>query len=292
MNILLTGGSGFIGRNIVEQMSGRYNIMAPRHSELELLDEAQVRQFLSQNEIDIVIHSATKPGHRNASDASDLLQTNTRMFFNLSRNSHLYKKMLFLGSGAVYDAAHYQPKMKEDYFDKNVPSDEHGFSKYICAKYIEKTENIIELRIFGIFGKYEDYAIRFISNAICKAINDLPITCRQNKMFDYLYIDDLVPILEYFIENDVKEKAYNVTPDKAVGLVDIAQKVLKISGKDLPIKVANGGFGDEYSGDNSRLRKEIPEFSFTAIDEAIRQLYDWYVDSQQFIDKNLLLVDK
>lgn len=70
MNILLTGGSGFIGRNIIESLSDRYNIIAPTHSMLELTDENTVSAFFRSNEIDVVIHSAVKPGHRNAKDPS------------------------------------------------------------------------------------------------------------------------------------------------------------------------------------------------------------------------------
>ena len=54
----------------------------------------------------------------------------------------------------------------------------------------------MELRLFGVFGRHEDYAIRFISNAICKTLFDLPITLRQNRTFSYLYVDDLGPIVE------------------------------------------------------------------------------------------------
>ena len=290
--LLITGASGFIGKNISERFSGKYKLLTPTHSDLELLDDEQVRDYLIQNNVDIVIHSATKPGHRNAKDSLNVLNANTKMFFNLARNSKLYKKMLFLSSGAAYDMRFYKPKMKEEYFDTHVPVDEHGFSKYICAKYIEKAENIVELRIFGVFGKYEEYAIRFLSNAICKVLNGLPITCRQDRLFDYLYIDDLVPILDHFIRNDAKDKAYNITPTESIGLLTIAEKVLEVSRTDLPIKVAKKGFGDEYSGDNSRLRKEIPNLNLTPIDEAIKHLYDWYTTNQGLINKELLLIDK
>ncbi len=57
----------------------------------------------------------------------------------------------------------------------------------------------MELRLFGVFGPHEDYAIRFISNAICKALFGLPITLRQNRTFSYLFIDDLGPIVERFL---------------------------------------------------------------------------------------------
>lgn len=292
MKIFMTGGSGFIGRNLVEYLSQKHEVLAPTHQVLELLDEDAVRFFFEQHDIDVVIHGAVRPGHRNAKDPSNQLYHNTRMFFNIARNANRYGKMIFLSSGLVYDMRYYLPKMKEEYFDTHVPNDEGGFSKYISAKYIEQVENIVELRLFGVFGKYEDYAIRFISNAICKILFDLPITTKQNRRFDYLYIDDLMPVIDYFIENKGKYKCYNVTPDEAIELLVLADKVRQISGKDLPSLVAQNGMGIEYSGDNTRLHEEIPEITFTPIDEAICQLYEWYSKNTHLINKEYLLFDK
>ena len=291
-NLLITGGSGFIGRNLVESFSGRYNVLAPSHKELELLDENAVQKYLSANKVDVVIHSAVRPGHRNAKDPSNQLYNNSRMFFNIVRNSDKFKKMIFLSSGLVYDIRHYAAKMKEEYFDKYVPADEGGFAKYIAAKYIENAENIVELRVFGIFGKYEDYAIRFISNVICKTLFDLPISIKQNRKFDYIYINDLMPIVEHFINNSSRNKAYNVTPDKSIELLELAKIVKEVSGKDLPIKLMTEGVGIEYSGANTRLKREIPAVRFSDIKKSITELYSWYREHISDIDKNVLLTDK
>ncbi|HEY6007143.1 MAG TPA: NAD(P)-dependent oxidoreductase [Geobacteraceae bacterium] len=292
MKILVTGGSGFIGRNIREALAGSHEVTAPGHRQLDLLDEVAVRSFLRQYRFDAVIHGATRPGHRNAADPTNLVYHNTRMYFNLVRNADCFGKLLFLGSGAVYDRRHYRPKMAESYFDTHVPSDEHGFSKYICAKHLELARNITELRLFGVFGKYEDYAIRFISNAICKTLFNLPITLRQNRRFDYLYIDDLMPVLEHFLVRDASHSAYNVTPDAAVELYAIAELVRERSGKDLPILVGEAGLGPEYSGDNARLRREIPGLAFTSLEAAIDRLYGWYAENRNSIDRQQLLVDR
>ena len=186
MNILLTGGSGFIGKNIIESyLNKRYNIIAPRHSELDLTSQSDVDLFFTSHDIDVVIHSAVKPGHRNAKDTSDLFYVNNRMFFNILHNEHRFKKMIYLSSGSVYDMARQNlNKVNEDFIGNSIPLDEHGFYRYTTSKYIELAKNIVELRIFSIYGKYEDYAIRFISNAICKAIYDLPITIKQNRSFE------------------------------------------------------------------------------------------------------------
>ena len=292
MIVLITGGSGFIGRNLCEQLSLSYDILAPTHSELDLLDEDITKKYFFEHSIDVVVHSAVHPGHRNAKDPTNLFYRNTRMFFNIIRNNDKFKKIIFLSSGAIYDMRYYKPKMKEDYFDVHVPIDEHGYSKYVCAKHIELIDNAVELRLFGVFGKYEDWGIRFISNAICKALFDLPVTIKQNRRFDYLYIDDLVKIIKYFIENEVRYKAYNVTPNGAIELKILAEKIIKISGKELEIKIAKPGMGIEYSGDNSRLLSELPNYEFTEIDIAIQNLYLWYKKNVNLIKRDSLLLDK
>ena len=292
MNILLTGGSGFIGRNINEQLAGKYEMYLPTHSELDLLDESTVSRYFNSHTIDVVIHSAVKPGHRNAKDPTNLFYSNTRMYYNLARHCNKYKKMIILSSGAIYDTNQNLHKVSEDYYCDQLPKDEHGFCKYVCAKNIEKMDNITELRLFGVFGKYEDYAIRFISNAICKTLFNLPITIKQNRKIDYIFIDDLIPILEWFIQNEATYKAYNVTSDHEVELYELAEMVKEISGKDLPIIVNNEGMGLEYSGDNSRLKADLGELRFTPMKMAVEQLYQWYSDNRDKIVKDYLLVDK
>lgn len=293
LKILITGGSGFIGRNIKESyLADKYQLFAPGRSELDLSDDESVALFFKSNHFDVVIHSAAKPGHRNAADSSNLFLTNSRMLFNLLKHQNSWGKLLNMGSGAIYDMQHYLPKMPESYFGTHIPKDEHGYNKYIFGKLLPSIDQVYDLRIFGIFGKYEDYAIRFISNAICKAIFNLPITLRQNRKFDYLYIDDLMPILEYFIENNPNEKAYNITPDYSVELLKIAELVKTISQKDIEIKVANEGLGLEYSGDNALLRKEITNIKFTTLEKSVPELYDWYENNKSMIHYQSLLTDK
>ena len=291
--ILLTGGSGFIGRNILEStLVDKYEILAPHHAELDCADEDGVDRYFRQHRIDYVIHAATKPGHRNAKDPTNLFYANTRMFFNLARHSEEYERMIVIGSGAIYDMRYYHPLMKEDEWKLHIPADEHGFSKYVCESHIEKSQNIIDLRVFGIFGKYEDYAIRFISNMICKALFDLPLTMKQDRVFSYLYVDDLVPILDTFLSSPIMHSSYNVVPEERVHLYDLARLVLNLSGKDLPIVPAEDGLGSEYSGSNERLREEFPSMVFTPIATAVAHLTEWYKEHQGLLDETLLRNDR
>jgi UDP-glucose 4-epimerase len=297
MRVMITGGSGFIGRNLTEYLARDHEVLAPSHAELDLADADALDDWFARHEVDAVVHGAVRPGHRNAPDPSRQLWTNIRMFFGLMRNADRFDRLVFLSSGAVYDIARPNDRVREDQLGASLPSDEHGLSKYAIAQYLEQlhrsaAHDVVELRLFGVFGRYEDYAIRFVSNAICKTLFDLPITLNQNRTFSYLYIDDLGPVVERFLTGGHAEAAYNVAPDWTNDLYDLAVAVRARSGKDVPIVVREPGSGLPYCADNARLRREVPDVRFTAMDEAIDALYDWYSANRSAIDRSALLVDK
>ncbi len=287
--ILITGGSGFIGKNLVEHLSKKYEVYAPLHNELDLLEESSVDEFFKNNKFDIVIHAAVKGGSRKLLSFPEMLKNNLKIFFNLLKNKDSYKKMIFIGSGAEYDKSREIKEAKEEDSEKNIPSEDYGFYKYLCSKYIEMSENIINLRVFGIFGKHEDYETRFVSNIICRVVFDLPVEMNQNALFDYVYADDLCRIIEYFIENEAKYKSYNIGGERHFELLEIAEMIKKISKKDFKIEIKNHGMNKEYTCDNSRLRKELKDFKFSDIETTIKELYDWYLENKDNIKKENLL---
>lgn len=283
--ILITGSNGFIGKNLLEQLENEYNIYAPRREELNLLNQNSVEKYLDTNKFDIVIHSAIQNTLGESKKfENQALDRNLRMFFNLERCKDKYDKMYYFGSGGEYDKQNYIPKMSEEFFDKFVPNDAYGFSKYIMSKAVNNSNNIYDLRVFGVFGKYENWEHRFISNSICKVINNIPITIRQNVNFDYLYIDDLCEIMKWFINNSPKYKHYNICTGTKIDLITISEKIIKYSKKDLKIKIQSSDFNREYTGNNFRLIDEIGFYKFKSMDESIKELYQYYSDVSESID--------
>ena len=291
MRILITGGSGFIGRNLVEQLAGTYEVSAPSSAELDLLNEQVVREYLSTHSCDVIVHAATTRSNRNVGAPPDMLDRNCRMFFNLVRNQGQFGKMIHFGSGAEYHKTGLPARVKEEYFDTHVPADPYGFSKYICAKYTERSERLVELRLFAVFGKYEDYTVRFISNACCRALKGLPIVLRQDIVFDYLYIKDLVKLTMWFIENNARHKAYNVCTGRPVALTELARVIARVSGRNPNVSVMSEGMGPEYSADNSRMLAEMGGYQFWDLESAIRDLYVWY-ERYEKIDVESLRFDE
>jgi UDP-glucose 4-epimerase len=292
VKVLVTGASGFIGRHIVEQLGERYEILSPTHGELDLCDANAVAAWLTRHPVDAVIHAAVRPGHRNAADPSRQLDINLRMYANLVRCRDQWGRLICLSSGAVYGSQGDILRAAEADEGRVVPIDAHGFSRYVIAALARHDDRVVELRPFGVFGPYEDYAIRFISNAVCKTLFDLPVTLRQDRRFSYLYVADLMPVLEHFLEHDAARTAYNVVPDACQLLHSLADLVVEISGKDLPVQVAREGMGLEYTGDNARLRQAMPGLRFTPVEDAVERLYRWYADHKRSIVYKELLVDK
>jgi GDP-L-fucose synthase len=293
MKILITGGNSFIGKNLFEHFNGQYSVVSPAKNSLDLLESAKVFNYIQSNHFDIVIHTATYDAAPRFStkDSSKVLENNLKMFFNISRCSDYFGKMIYFGSGAEFDRENWMPLMKETYFDQHIPQDQYGFSKYVMAKYAQSSKNIYNLRLFAVFGKYEDWRVRFISNVCCNAVFDLPIIINQNSNFDFLYIDDLIKAIKWFIDNKPRQHIYNVCSGKAINFKTIAEKVVAFSGKRLAIVIKNEKLEREYSGDNSLLLSEIKGFKFSPMDVSIRKLYEWYESNKQNIDKDKLQVD-
>lgn len=281
--ILLTGASGFIGRNLKEGMEGQYELYCPMRSELDLLNGEQVKRYLKEHDFDVIIHAATTNGTRNKKNTSyDILNKNLQMFFHLEKCRDYYGKMYYFGSGAEYDMEHYIPDMKEEYFGTYIPKDAYGLSKYVMSEMCENASNIYDLRLFGVFGKYEEWERRFISNAICRALKGKDITIEKNVFFDYLWVDDLTKIVEWFLEHVPQYKQYNVCRGKKIDLYSLAEMVRKVLGIDCDIRIKEPGWKKEYTGDNQRLLREMGDFKFKEYEEAIKELCDFYKEN---IDK-------
>jgi len=291
MKILITGGNGFIARNLSEHLNDNgYVLTLLNRQGLDLLEQQKVFDLIKSKRFDVVIHTATydaAPRH-STKDPSKVLENNLRMFFNLARCKDHFGKMIYFGSGAEFDREHWKPRMREDYFDQHIPQDQYGFSKYVMTKHAQLSANIYNLRLFGVFGKYDDWQTRFIPNACCQAVLGLPVTIKQNKLCDFLYIDDLVKIVRWFIGNSPRRNVYNICTGKVNDFKSLAEKIIKISGKQLDIVIETAGFGREYSGDNALLLEELRDFKFQPFDKSIKELYGWYEENKQIIEKDKL----
>ena len=281
--ILLTGAGphGFIGRNIAPSLGQHYELFTPSSRELNLTDYDSIARYLDENKIGTVIHGAAQSLIHTG--AEDVMLHDLQMFFNLDKLCSQLDKMLFFGSGAVFDKRFPIDMVKEEDVGRSIPVDYYGLNKYIMTLHAQKSKNIYNLRLFGIYGPYEHWQSKFISNLCCKAMYDLPLTIRQNCMFDFLYVADLPPIVEWFLEHEPKYHDYNVCTGQPVDLVSIAQTVCQVSGKELPIQIATEGWNKSYTADNTRLIAEMKELNTHTLGQGIEKLYVYYSANRDII---------
>jgi GDP-L-fucose synthase len=270
-SILLTGGTSFIGRNILPLLQDYYSVTAPRHTELDVCDQKIIDKYLTVNNFDILIHLAA--GHRNENEKKRALEI-LRSFFMLKKYSDGFQKILYIGSGAEYDQDYDIKTVAEDDIGKNIPKTPYALAKYILNDITRKSENIYNLRIFGCYGPFEASS-RFVHHAITCCLKNEPITIRQDCYFEYLYVTDLVYIIRWFIENKPHYHDYNLVPGKPVLLSEIAQIVAQKMGNLKGIKILKEGLNNEYTANNQRLLSEIKNLKFTSMDEGIDRQIAW-----------------
>ena len=294
MNIFITGSNGFIGTHLKEYLNknySKYNLFTPSSKELDLVNEEEVDNYILGNKIDIIIHLANKGGDRTTVDMKNVTEYNLRIFFNIAKHEKNVKKIISFGSGAEYSK--HKPIVdahEEDYLDAQ-PLDEYGFYKSITSKYIEKSDNIVQLRIFGAYGEYENYRFKFITNAIVKNLLKLPIVINKNVFFDYIYIDDLVKMIDWAIHNESKEKIYNATIGIKIDLITLANLVNETSDFKSEIKILNDGLSNEYTSNNERIMKELKNFEFTSHKKAIQKMREYFKANLEKLDKESIIND-
>lgn len=291
MNVLITGSSGFIGRNMTEKLVNcgkldqfkpvTYTLYTPNSCELNLLNRDEVNEYVDQNHISVIVDCACWNSYVNkAKDPTLVLANNVRMYTNIMSCQHLVDRIVHLGSGAEYDRESWKHKMKEGFFGQNVPKDDYGLSKYIIRSINTASIRGVasHLTLFSVFGPYEDYTKRFISYCILKAMAGQPIEIRENRFFDFTYVDDIVRIVHLFIR-DINEGLryadYNICSGKSYELAEVAALVVSLLDSKSPIVVNNPRLSREYSGDNSRFKKDF-SYTFETLDMSIHRMINYY----------------
>lgn len=243
--VLIFGSNGFIGRNLVEKLIDKYYLITPSHKEIDI-----ETTFHLSNQVDVIINLV------NAND-------NLKVFQNITH--YFDGKVITIGSGAEYDKR-FPIKNVTEGFDRK-PVDAYGLDKYYISRQAEVRPNVIVLRPFGVFGKYEDTSRRFISKAIIDHMKGEPITIFQDCKFSYVWVDDLIKIIDYFIEHEAKHKFYNVSGQQ-ITLKNIAKMIGKY-------KVLKGKMAPEYTCDDSRVRAETG-IIYMPFKESLKILSEFY----------------
>lgn len=171
MRILLTGGDGMVGRNLLEHPAiGDVEILAPRSGELDLRDFHAVQDYLLKHHPDMVIHAAGRVGgiQANMLEPVGFLMDNLDMGRNIVWAAHQagIKKLLNLGSSCMYPRNSMEPLREEMVLKGELEPTNEGYAlaKVVTARLCEyimredagcQYKTLIPCNIYGRHDKFD-----------------------------------------------------------------------------------------------------------------------------------------
>lgn len=189
--ILLTGGSGMVGRNLLEAAAAQnIEIIAPSSRELDLMDQLAVARYLDYVKPDFVIHAAGRVGgiQANMREPVLFLVQNWDMGRNLimaSRNAGV-KQLINLGSSCMYPRNSPNALREEDVLTGALEPTNEGYAIAKCTvarlcDYIQREspdcryKTLIPCNLYGRFDKFDpshSHLVPAIIHKLHQAMND------------------------------------------------------------------------------------------------------------------------
>jgi nucleoside-diphosphate-sugar epimerase len=253
--IFISGGNGNIANMIKNNLKNHYIFFAPNHKELDILDYNKLKEYIHNIKPDIIIHTAILGGRRTKEETSDVFYKNIIMFENLVKCSINVKMIINLDSAAIYDRK-YDIYNRKEYELNTIPEDYYGFSKYVIYQRSLSLNNVYNFRIFNIFHTNEEKD-RFIKGCFLAKENNTEFNINDDKFFDFVYEDDFVKIIKYYIDNFDKnnlDKTLNICYKKKYKLSEIVKIIENIGKyKKINLKIINTECKHNYCGNNNLL---------------------------------------
>jgi len=258
-NILVTGGSGFIGTNLLSKLSKseEFKLYSNSYSNINFkkisgvnyvqcnLENLEDCRKICKN-IDTVVMCAANSSGAAVMEKTPLvhLSPNIRMNINMAEAAYEagVQKFIFISSNTVYPHVDFSVKEEDasfDFFEKYfVVGWMKRFSEVIMEIYSKKIKlnKMVTIvvrpgNLYGPYDKFDPEKSKVIPSLIRKVVerqNPLPVWGDGNDLKDFLYIDDFIDALEKIINKVDEYTVLNIASGNGVTIKQILNIILKI----------------------------------------------------------------
>jgi dTDP-glucose 4,6-dehydratase len=297
-NILVTGGTGFIGSNLVPELKNRGHkvwVCDLGHSEglnyirCDVTKYRQLERIFDQHEFDYVYHLAAEYGRWNGEDYyENLWQTNVVGTKNLIRIQEQKKfRMIFFSSAEVY--GDWDGIMSEDIMDK-IPikqMNDYAMTKWVGELQVLNSQAMfhtetVRVRPVNAYGPHEYYSPYrgVIPCFIYRALNDEPYTVYSGHKRIFDYVEDTCQTFANIVDNFKPGEVYNVggRQEWEHDIKYVSDLILKNLGKtDTKVIYKKGEpFTTKVKRmDFSKAIKDLKHDPTTTLEEGIPKTIEW-----------------
>lgn len=303
-SILITGGAGFIGVNLINKFLDlgykNINLIVKESTNLDrlkniinritlhkidLLDKNGLRKTINKINPSVIIHLATYSAYRNQQAAQQMVETNIAGTLNLLIASKDVDYDIFINTGSSSEYGIKNKPMKET--DLLEPISFYAATKasstLLCQVFAREFKKpIVTLRPFSVYGPFEGNK-RFIPTIIKAVIKDKPIKLTPGaQRRDFIYVDDVVDIyLKAIKKGDaLTGHILNMGTGTEYTNDEIVRALFKRVGRK--VKIDKGAFPKRiwdtphWVADISKTKKLLnwtPKFT---LEEGLMNTYKWF----------------
>ena len=291
MKILVTGGSGLVGKHLKDIIPDAIYISS---KDFDLTNIEKVHEMMDFFRPNVVIHLAARVGGimDNINYPVDYLEENILINTNVLKICHEFdvNRVIAILSTCIYpDKVDNYPMTEKDLFNGPPPPTNFSYamSKRCTAVHIDsyvkqygkKWCYLIPCNLYGEYDKYEEHHSHFVSALIKKiyeANGEIELWGTGKPLRQFMYGGDLVRVIKYMIDNDIVDN-FNVAPKDVYSIDEITKISKKACGKDkLVVNYDNIKPDGQYRKDidSSKLLSVLENFKFTSLEEGIEKVYD------------------